>query len=93
MLRNLFISIGVLLLAVRGALAGDAMPCGGKLIKVGDSRTTVLKKCGEPASRREVMHRGDGYTQEVWIYDFGRQRFQRRLFFDGDDLTSITVVK
>lgn len=95
MLRNLFVLVGVLLLVAQGAFAlgDDAMVCGSKLVKVGDSRGTVLKKCGEPASRREVMRRGDGYTQEIWIYDIGRRKFQRRLFFDGDELTSIVVVE
>ena len=95
MLRNCFVLVGVLLVVARGALAlgDDTMVCGSKLVKVGDSRETVLKKCGEPASRREVMRRGDGYTQEVWIYDFGRRKFQRHLFFDGDELTSVMVVK
>ena len=85
------IAVGFLF-AAQGVLADDMMACGTKLIKVGDSRTLVRKKCGKPASRREVMRRGDSFTQEVWVYDFGRQKAQRRLFFDGDELTSITVM-
>ena len=85
MKRYVLIPVCLLLLT---ALGDDSMVCGTKMVRVGDTKATVLKKCGEPASRRELTQ-----TQAFWVYDFGRNKFQHRLFFDGDKLSSITVLQ
>lgn len=72
------------------ALAATQMSCGSHLVKVGDSKSEVEAKCGQPDYREVVS--GDNETkQEVWVYRMGSTRFARTLTFVGFRLDYITI--
>lgn len=64
-------------LLLAGAASADAMRCGNKLVRQGDTRTAVLDLCGEPSDvqTRSILRRpsfwrngrpvffGDGYVE------------------------------
>ncbi|ATG91424.1 DUF2845 domain-containing protein [Methylomonas koyamae] len=88
-------------------VAGDvlAMRCGHRLVQVGDYKTEVLEKCGEPDSveqRRAIrgsrLRHPYGALQidqfeevliEEWTYNFGRRKFQKLLEFEDSELKKI----
>ena len=60
--------------------------CGTQLIQIGrDTKSTILRKCGEPTTRNPGR-RGGG---EVWTYNRGAGRFMGILRFTGPTLTAI----
>ena len=73
--------------------------CGEQLVSVGDSKTDVLAKCGEPTLKdshvEEIRERlGDTerkvfVTVEEWTYNPGPTRFVRILTFRNSTLTDI----
>ena len=73
--------------------------CGEQLVSVGDSKTDVLAKCGEPTLKdshvEEIRERlGDTerkvfVTVEEWTYNLGPTRFVRILTFRNSTLTDI----
>lgn len=71
------VSLGVLL---AGPASADAMRCGNKLVRDGDTRTAVLDLCGEPS---------DIQTRSI----LRRQSFLRngRLVFFGDGFVEVPV--
>ncbi|MHB8844845.1 MAG: DUF2845 domain-containing protein [Nitrospirota bacterium] len=87
----------------RGAAKDRALPgpaCSDRVISVGDSKTDILIRCGEPffttshqetvkerfgdASSRTVM-----VTVEEWTYNFGPQRFMRVITFRNGTVADI----
>ena len=72
----LFCSLGM------GSVHADTLRCGQLLVTKDDSKYEVLKKCGEP-DFSEVVSGTDQDKEEVWIYDFGPQRFQYVITFVG----------
>jgi hypothetical protein len=101
---------GFLLVALLAAPAhADAMRCGNKLVRDGDTQTQVRELCGEPSDvqvrtilRRPYydrfgrrMYFGDTLVEvpvEVWTYNFGPFKLQRRVrFIDGlvDDIDTL----
>jgi hypothetical protein len=78
-----------------GTLEGSDAPgpaCEDSIISVGDTKTDILVKCGEPYYKRshqeELKERFDDsssrtvvVTVEEWTYNFGPQRFMRVLTF------------
>lgn len=48
--------------------AGDSMRCGSNMVSTGDTKSEVISRCGEPASK-EVMP-GKYWTKEEWTYNF-----------------------
>ena len=73
--------------------------CSEQLVSVGDSKTDVLAKCGEPSLKdshvEEFRDKLDGternvlVTVEEWTYNLGPTRFVRILTFRNSRLTDI----
>ncbi len=82
--------IVALSLAPGSLRAGDQMRCGSRIIKLNDSKTTVLSKCGEP-DYREVVSGSDSTKREVWVYQKSSTEFVRTLTFVGFRLQDIRV--
>jgi hypothetical protein len=80
------VAVAALLFTAVPCFADHAMTCGTNLVSVGDSKTTILKKCGEPAMKDNI---GGRPTRERWTYNFGGSEFMKILVFDGDTLDSI----
>ena len=90
----------VVLMLLTTAAEADAMRCGNKLIRDGDTRSAVRELCGEPADvqtrtilrksyidrfgRRVYLGEEIEIPVEVWTYNFGPYKLQRRVrFVDG----------
>ncbi len=84
----------LILIAMLGLASTDAsaLRCGNSLVTEGMSRHEVRKRCGNPDDsqvrfetfyRRTAQHEAVAYEIEIeeWIYDFGRNSFDRRLIF------------
>ena len=85
----------------------QAMRCGTRLVREGDTPSQVRERCGEPndiitttETRSRTVHRrvsgvivSDTVSVEVrvvqWVYNFGPQRFMRRLVFEDGLLVDI----
>jgi hypothetical protein len=78
----------------------DQRECGGRIIVIGDSKSDVLMKCGEPAMKdthqeefRERVDTGLGQTVyvavEEWTYNFGPNRFVRIFTFRNGKVSDI----
>ncbi len=52
------------------------------IVNVGDSKSDVLEKCGEPT-------RKEGFQKYVWVYDFGSSNLVYYLTFSRDRLERI----
>lgn len=74
--------------------------CGDRVISVGDSKTDILIKCGEPlykdSHQEEVRERFDDsssrtvvVTVEEWTYNFGPQRFMRIITLRNNQVVDI----
>lgn len=75
------LTFAVLLAALSATPAlGDAMRCGSKLVSTGDTRSSVVAKCGEPSDvqTRTILRRP--------YYDF-----HGRMVYYGDGLVEIPV--
>ncbi|WP_260839186.1 DUF2845 domain-containing protein [Methylomonas sp. HW2-6] len=100
--------IKLILFAVLALLAASdvwAMRCGHRLVQVGDYKSEVLDKCGEPdAVEQRRAIRGsrlrhpygaleiDQFEEvliEEWTYNFGRRKFQKLLEFEDGELKKI----
>jgi hypothetical protein len=102
-MRTLIVLL-VLLFCV-GVSHAYALRCGNRLVNVGDSLSTVLRKCGEPmTTEQRVIYRAqlgqDAVTDslrpvyvpvviEVWLYNFGPKRFMQELSFEAGRLITI----
>jgi hypothetical protein len=83
-------AILVLAMSTQIVSAGDQMRCGSRIIKLNDTKTTVLSKCGEP-DYREVVSGSDSTKREVWVYQMSSTEFVRTLTFVGFRLQDISV--
>jgi hypothetical protein len=88
-----------------GIPSADALRCGTRLVDVGEGQAAVLRNCGEPATReRRVISRAQlvydpvtGFPRteyvpieiDVWLYNFGPQRFMQELSFEAGRLIAI----
>ena len=54
--------------------ADQAFRCHGRLIHVGDPKTNVSSKCGEPDHIEQWEENPNGYTSK--IYDYEKERYQ-----------------
>lgn len=86
------------LLSASSAFAdGFLCPKTGRWILIGDSSAVVLKRCGPPTSREDVMNEGCttsgrycfGKIGERWVYDFDSTYLVRYLLFINGRLTQI----
>ncbi len=74
-------------LGVSSSLAIDredvsSLGCSDGIVNVGDSKSDVLEKCGEPT-------RKEGFQEYVWVYDFGSSNLVYYLTFSRDRLERI----
>jgi len=60
----------------------DALGCRDGIVNIGDSKSDVLEKCGEPT-------RKEGFQEYLWIYDFGSSTLVYHLTFTGERLERI----
>ncbi|MBT0654779.1 DUF2845 domain-containing protein [Geomobilimonas luticola] len=70
----------------------EAMRCRSGIVSPGDSKKTVIDKCGEPADKRPVGRRykfaGKIYpATEQWLYDFGKNEFLYFAIFNGNEVS------
>jgi hypothetical protein len=98
-----------LALAIPSTVVADSMRCGNRLVHDDDRIEDVLKFCGEPAERSRTwivrqprFERGGreysfpGYDEvpvDVLIYDFGPQKFRRRLRFVAGKLERVETLE
>ena len=61
--------------------------CGTKLVRVGDTKTDILKKCGSPTL--ETPGRDATGGADVWTYNQGSGKTMRILRFTGPKVTAI----
>jgi hypothetical protein len=54
--------------------ADRAFRCDGRLVYIGDPKTDVLSKCGEPDHIDQWEENPNGYTSK--IYDYKKERYQ-----------------
>jgi hypothetical protein len=54
--------------------ADRAFRCNGRLVYIGDPKTDVLSKCGEPDHIEQWEENPNGYTSK--IYDYEKERYQ-----------------
>ena len=74
-------------LGVSSSLAIDredvsSLGCSDGIVNLGDSKSDVLEKCGEPT-------RKEGFQEYLWVYDFGSSNFVYYLTFSRDRLERI----
>ncbi len=82
---------------MRGRIAQthDGMQCGTRLVELGETKASVLVKCGEPAikdSRIEERRArgGAGFVSiDEWTYNLGSGTFLRILTFENGRLTKV----
>ncbi|MCW8845024.1 MAG: DUF2845 domain-containing protein [Gammaproteobacteria bacterium] len=86
---RIFLLIGMFLMAST-INAASQMSCGSALVKLGDGKTEVLAKCGEP-DYREVVSGSNDSKREIWVYRFGTSRLVHTLTFTGFRLDDIVV--
>lgn len=60
----------------------DSLECSNGIVNVGDSKSDVLEKCGEPT-------RKEGFQGYLWVFDFGSSDFLYYLTFYQDRLERI----
>jgi hypothetical protein len=61
--------------------------CGTKLVRVGDTKPDILKKCGSPTLKAPGRDSTGG--ADVWIYNQGSGKTMRILTFTGPRVTAI----
>ncbi len=82
-----------------------ALRCGNRLVSLGEPQTAILYKCGAPdTTDRRVTYRvlsdNDSFgvvrplvyipvVIDVWVYNFGPQRFMQELSFEDGRLIDI----
>jgi hypothetical protein len=77
----------IFFLGVSSSLAIDredvsSLGCSDGIVNLGDSKSDVLEKCGEPT-------RKEGFQKYVWVYDFGSSNLVYYLTFSRDRLERI----
>lgn len=99
MSRNHF-SLAVFILAALAAQNAFALRCGNDLVTTGDSKITVINKCGQPdwidRWREEVIDFPDTDYEfravrinERWVYNPGPRQFIRIVTFNGSTVSAI----
>jgi len=91
--------IALLLALGAGSAAAQNLRCGNTFADRGDSKMSVLSKCGEPVlrdrdCRPDPQPNPDGTARpclnvDVWSYRPGRGQFVTMLEFEQDKLTTI----
>lgn len=101
---RVLLAVFLLVLACLSTVPAWALRCGNRLVSVGEPQTAVWHKCGEPdtADWRMNYRVIPGYDAfgfarpvyvpvmtEVWVYNFGPQRFMQEMSFEDGRLVAI----
>lgn len=86
MRKILFVTVAAMLY-ISNAPA-DSFRCGGKLVRVGDTKIDVLQKCKEP-QLKEVVSGDDEHKIEQWIYQRGGRKFPVIVTFRGVKVSNV----
>ena len=81
----LFLILGFVCVSPSQAIDRDdvsSLGCSNGIVNIGDSKSDVLEKCGEPT-------RKEGFKEYLWIYDFGSSHFVYYLTFSRERLERI----
>ena len=87
------------------ASSAEAFYCGRRLVTMGDLQYKVQRVCGDPADRQwRVSYRPRSFANavngapvtvyepvitEVWLYDFGPQRFVQEVAFEHGRVVAV----
>ena len=82
----LILGLAILLAVPNLADAFNSFRCGTNLVRIGDTKTDIEKKCGPPTSK--TLRSATGGV-EVWIYNLGSNKTMRKLIFTGPNATAI----
>ena len=81
----------LLIISVSPAVGrADTLRCGSYLIRVGDTKVDVIRRCGEPFFR-EVISGANERNEEQWFYVPASTQFQRIVTFRGTRVIRIEV--
>lgn len=101
----MFIALAAVTLAFAQPLRAETLRCGSKLIEVGDLKSEVITKCGEPDFvenvEQPVRARGRNgnvvvvgtSNVEIWTYRRAPGKFPAVLTFEGNELRTIEFIK
>ncbi len=73
------------------AAAFDTMRCGSRLVSVGETKATVLLRCGEPLFREEVGERTVGRIRGKIKEEDKDKKDEEKKFFVGRAETTVKV--
>jgi len=85
-MRYVILLCAVVSFTAAACFADSGMTCGSTIVSVGDSKPSIMEKCGPPWMIEQLSASG---TRAVWIYNFGSSGFMKKLSFDGETLESI----
>jgi hypothetical protein len=71
---HVFLSLWMVFYFPAITFADRALRCHGRLVHIGDPKTEVLSKCGEPDHIDPWEENPNGYTSR--IYDYEKERYQ-----------------
>lgn len=69
------------------AYCDDSLRCGSNLVRLGDSKLSVIQNCGDPHNKETVS--GYPHDYDIWTYNLGYGDFIYTLKFQGDKLKAI----
>lgn len=93
-MKRVFFWVAFSCLALSGAQA-ESLRCKGDLVDVGDTKASVVRKCGEPVMKDSfckpgaVVQGAGCETVEEWTYSPGYGQFMTTLRFEGGKVSSI----
>ena len=83
----LILGLTILMAVPNVAEAFNSFRCKNKLVRVGDTKADILKKCGHPTVKGSGRDATGG--ADVWVYNQGRGKTMRILTFTGPKVTAI----
>ncbi len=89
-MRRLAFSIGLTVLLLPAVGFAANMRCGQHLIRVGDTKVDVIRRCGQPYFR-EMISGSDERSVEQWFYIPSSTQFQRIVTFRGTRVVDIEI--
>lgn len=95
LLFNTGLFLCVLVCPASSLASSSTVRCGKGFVSAGDTKAEAKQKCGKPASTdkstipKSRSHTGKSIKVEEWTYNFGADRFMKRLRFEDGKLKSI----
>jgi len=90
-MRNILLSVPVIVAIIFIALDCSALRCGDEIVSTGDSKARVLIKCGKPTYKEKIgakKSRRNKGGLEKWYYNCGKNDFIYALTFEKGILTN-----